>query len=485
MRRAAISLLILAIVLPAVADAAPRRRSVRKTTFIPAGSRGKVMSEVVGANDPGPVSGSCNATRRSCDAAKYCFPGTNSACLEAGFADGQAWRACIYTTEYGGGTQGPSKGFAIGPVDFRKEAGAPWERVLYTAGTAEIFTGYDNVAANSNSTRLYDTRVSTWRNINGTIDHNWSRNPLTPEHVPQATGELITLSKDQSFGPRIAAECRDRGIAWLCHGQDRFGGTPTQTKVRRGEELVLWGVFDAANYDFVVEYGFRDDGSISFRTGATGYNNPRLCTPEVNGCGGVPHIHDVLWRVDADVNGGASDSILETAHEDGNPQRDEERPFNGGVEGGIVWNPNELTSLLIEDESRVNRFGHHPGYGIHPQRFGNARQSIVTPQSSELVWTQYDFWATRWKPEENTAWADRYFFPDRYLTEYTTFPAPEGLQETDVVLWYMATAHHDPIDEDREPDGDYGITLAHFFGFEMSPHNVFEANPLGRPTICE
>ena len=56
---------------------------------------------------------------------------------------------------------------------------------------------------------------------------------------------------------------------------------------------------------------------------------------------------------------------------------------------------------------------------------------------------------------------------------------------TDVVLWYLATAHHDPIDEDRQPDGMYGVTLAHFFGFELNPHNLFPQNPLGGPKICD
>jgi hypothetical protein len=481
MRALAISLLIVAFVFPS--EAAARRRSVRKTTTVPAGDGGKIMSAVVDPNGPGPAAGSCNTTRTTCDAAKYCFPGTNSACVQAGFADGQAWRACIYATQYGSGATGPSKGFAVGPVDFRREADAPWQRVLYTAGTAEIFTGYD-MPGHPNGTRLYDTRVSIWRNLDGVIRHNWSINPLTPEHVPAATGQLITLSQDQAFGPRIAAECRDRGIAWLCHGQDSQG-RPAGTNVRRGEELVLWGVFDAANYDFVVEYGFRDDGSVSFRTGATGYNNPRLCTGEPGGCGAVPHIHDVLWRVDVDANEAGRNSIFQMAHKDGDPAVDEEKPFNNGVEGGIEWNPAELTSLVIEDESRVNAFGHHPGYGIHPLRFGNARQSIVTASTSEREWTKFDFWASRWHPEENTAWADRYTFPDKYLNDYTTKPAPEGLSDTDVVLWYMATAHHDPIDEDREPDGDWGVTLAHFFGFEMTPHNLFEENPLGRPVICD
>jgi hypothetical protein len=469
--------LLLVLLLPSLHADAAKRRSVRKTTT-PIDERGKLMAAVVDPNGPGPAAGSCNATRKTCDAAKYCFPNTNSACVEAGFADGQAWRACIYATQYGSGSAGMSKGFAVGPVDFRATATAAWQRVLYTAGTAEIFTGYDDLPADQNRTRLYDTRFSQWQRVNGRTLHNWSIHPLTPAHVPEGSGQLLTLAQDavEGFGPRAAAECRDRGIAWLCHGN-------AATAVRRGEELVLWGVFDAANYDFVVEYGFRDDGSMNFRAGATGYNNPRLCTGEPGGCGAVPHIHDVLWRIDSDLNEGARDHVHQTAHKDGNPQTDEERPFNNGLEGGIEWNPAELTSVVIEDVSRVNRFGNHPGYEIHPLRFGNARQNIVTQSTSEKEWTKYDFWISRWKPEENTAWADRYTFPDKYLNAYTT--TPESIHDTDVVLWYMATAHHDPIDEDRQPNGDWGITLAHFFGFEMSPHNLFEANPLGRPGICD
>ncbi|HEX2062069.1 MAG TPA: hypothetical protein VHK90_15110, partial [Thermoanaerobaculia bacterium] len=241
MRALAISFLLVTLTFPADAE---RRRSVRKTTT-PVDERGKIMASVVGPNDPGPGAGSCNTTRTTCDAAKYCFPNTNSACVQAGFADGQAWRACIYATQYGSGNAGPSKGFAVGPVDFRPAANAPWQRVIYTAGTAEIFTGYDELPSDQNRTRLYDTRVSTWTRANGVVRHNWSLNPLTAEHVPSATGQLLTLSQDGAFGPRAAAECRDRGIAWLCHGN-------AATNVRRGEELVLWGVFDAANYDFVV-----------------------------------------------------------------------------------------------------------------------------------------------------------------------------------------------------------------------------------------
>ena len=41
---------------------------------------------------------------------------------------------------------------------------------------------------------------------------------------------------------------------------------------RRGQKLLLWGVLDAANYRYIIEYGFQDDGVITFRVGSTGRN---------------------------------------------------------------------------------------------------------------------------------------------------------------------------------------------------------------------
>lgn len=444
---------------------------------------GKVMRDVVvpAVPDPEPAAASCGTTLRACDAAKYCFPGTNSACVQAGFVDGQAWRACIYATEYGSNpNRGPSKGLAVGPVDFRPSTDAPWQRAIYTAGTAEIFTGYDGVTPIPLVTRLYDTFGASWSKEGGTTSYNWSLNALTPAHLP-AGGKLLTLSRDAAFGSRAAAECRDRGIAWLCHGSKR-------TDVRRGEELVLWGVFDSANYDFLIEYGFRDDGTISFRTGATGYNNlnfgrtGRCPSPGNPSCGDIPHVHDILWRVDVDIAGGTSDAVRETAHVDGPPfARDEEGPFNGGLEGGISWRPERYTSVVIENTARVNANGNRQGYAIHPLRFGNARQFPI----GEKEWTDNDIWITAWHPNENTAWADVYQTPGAYLNLYASPTGRESITATDVVLWYTATAHHDPIDEDRQPTGDYGITLAHYFGFELSPHNLFPQNPLGGPRICD
>ena len=86
------------------------------------------------------------------------------------------------------------------------------------------------------------------------------------------------------ISPHVCKEVRDRGLMWK-----DFGG------VRRGEELVLWGAINAANYRYIQEYTFRDAGVITARMGATGQNLP--------GAELTPHAHNAIWRIDIDLNG--------------------------------------------------------------------------------------------------------------------------------------------------------------------------------------
>ncbi len=392
---------------------------------------------------PGPI---CSLSQ--CDP-NSCPLGPNRACLLQTFQDIQ-WRICAYSSQFGSASNQQSKGYEVGPVYLRQLSGANngWRQVLYRATPAEVFTPY-----HSGSPHFYDTQFTNWS--------NWRRPVTTADAGPNGT--LITLSQDGAFGPSLVAECRDRGPAWLCKGnQGSF--------VRRGQELALWGVFDTGNYDFITEYGFRDDGTITLRTGATGYNNPNQPTD--------PHMHDVLWRIDMDLNGAGGDTALLTEHREpsGSPPQaaDFEVPFNNGVEGFADWEDLEFTSLVVED-STVNTHGQRLGYAFEPSRTGTARH--IEP------WTRHDFWVTRWRPAEETGWASPWKTPDQYLFPYIS--NQESVANADLVLWYLASGHHHPIDEDRDNQGGFAVTLTHWFGLELHPHNFFDANPMGAPAICD
>jgi Cu2+-containing amine oxidase len=242
--------------------------------------------------------------------------------------------------------------------------------------------------------------------------------------------------------------------------------------VRRGKELVVWGVYDAGNYDYIQEFTFRDDGTIALRSGATGYLNPER--PE------DAHTHDSLWRIDLDVNGAGGDSAFVSRHVEpllndpsGLDSSDELAPFNGGVEGAEDWKPEEFNTLVIQDSAK-NASGRAMSYELEPERTGTIRHFGGSEQ-----WSRHDFWVTRFKTAEDTSWATMNPFtgPDGFLLPYVS--DHESVEQGDLVVWYLAGAHHEPISEDLDLNQKPAVTNVHWYGFELKPHDFFDFNPLG------
>jgi Cu2+-containing amine oxidase len=393
-----------------------------------------------------------------------CSTSQPSTCVEVAFPE-TAWRACI-------SNQG-RRGLVLGPADLRRNHSAPWMRVLREGSAAEIFVPYHGL-----NLRLYDYETTSAQSVR----------EVTPADAGP-NGTVLTLSGASL--PQVAAEMNDRGIAWLCKEGRSIS--------RRGQELVLWGVLDAANYDFISEYRLRDDGSIGFRLGATGYNNPFLPPRSTT----EAHMHDVVWRIDVDLNGSANDSALQFRHIEtaASPlvNSDLEEAFNGGREGVAQWNPLEFHTIGVEDTATTNVYGHNIGYVLRPSASGIARHyGEAAGLRRRERFTQSDYAVTTYKQSERDALFDsshvRYLQPDQYLLGEDSFAGmgvsdSENISGADIVLWYRSAAHHDPHDEDHAP-GDpqdlmTGITSVHWQGVELEPHNLFDFNPLGGPSRAQ
>src|SRR5205823_2694512 len=116
---------------------------------------------------------------------------------------------------------------------------APWLKVLENLRLSEIFVPYNN------GTRIYDIGAQ------GSYD--------LLKHTKADAGVNGTLLNNGL----VVKELRDTGILWKYREQ-----------VRRGQELVLWSTLSAGNYNYIMEYSFRGDGSIHSRLGSTGRNLP-------------------------------------------------------------------------------------------------------------------------------------------------------------------------------------------------------------------
>jgi primary-amine oxidase len=222
--------------------------------------------------------------------------------------------------------------------------------------------------------------------------------------------------------------------------------------VRRGEELVLWGVLHAGNYDYIIEWTFQDDGTFSGRMGSTGPT--RRKTPTQG------HMHNFTWRLDIDLNGADGDTVHWTRHREsvqtetdpGTTATDSEALVS--TETSLLWNPTEFTTVAVTDATLQNANGRPTAYELIPFRWGTARH--------REAFTKADFWITRYKPTELLA------------AKLPSYMNSEAVGRQDVVLWYTGSAHH----EEGMRDEDSNTVPVKWVGFTLKPKNLFAGTPL-------
>ena len=155
--------------------------------------------------------------------------------------------------------------------------------------------------------------------------------------------------------PRVAVECRESGIAWLC----KNSGDATKNIRRRVYEVVVWAVYDGGNYDNIIEYRFREDGSVGFRYGATGAVSSSHPT--------TSHIHNGVWRVSTQLLSRTDNEALQFSHKTASDQKSaQDIDTSLSTEAAVNWDPLQFTELTVRSTSQNNSYGHKMGYDFVP-----------------------------------------------------------------------------------------------------------------------
>jgi Cu2+-containing amine oxidase len=371
------------------------------------------------------------------------------------------------------------KGLSIVDVSIQAAQFTSKQYMIKHAGLADIFVPYDDGTFDP-----YDMHYS----------YN-SMDPIESADLPSYLSSLVFLrSLEPDFLlcgffhlcyvgdaiPKVGVECRETGLAWLCKQSRNIR--------RRMHEVVVWGVYDGGNYDNIIEYRFREDGSIGFRYGATGYVNP--------GKTAAPHVHNGLWRVSTKLFDRTDNNALEFVHVNnpgGASSTDSELPIP--TETSLLWEPLKFSTVMIQSATKQNKHQNPMGYEFIPwNRTGTGRFS-QNPADKQL-WTLNDYYLTNDNPGEDGSgtgtnnWRYTWYSPDDYLLSYLN---GQGIGATGdgIVVWYISSVHHEPTDSDSAEDTldlDYapytGVTPIHWSGFDMDPHNLFDYNPLGGPPRC-
>ncbi len=323
------------------------------------------------------------------------------------FGVGSAWNLCVATVS--------KFGFIIYDAGYRRSASEHFISVLSDARLGEIFVPY-----HTGTPRFGD--ISQF---------NFAPLVLNANDCP-APGTLID-------GNKICRELRDYGLAWK-----------NDSRVLRGKQWVYWAALDASNYNYIIEWSFRDDGAILARAGSTG---PKLGGPDDP----RGHMHNFTWRLDIDLNGPRGDTAYINKHEENlsvSPSTADDSRSRISNEGARVWTAENFTSLSVFDNRLKNGNSRPTSYEIVPFRSGTARHSED--------FMKQDFWVTAYKPDEILANGLTGYIADGQSTE-----------NTDIVVWYTTSAHHenDARDEDRQ------TTPVKWVGFDLMPNNLFDGTP--------
>jgi Cu2+-containing amine oxidase len=332
------------------------------------------------------------------------------------------------------------QGLGITGATFRPSATAAPVTVLWEGRFADVFVPYHN---GDPVFRFHDLQ---WGYLI----------PLTPADCPASEGGTLRTLPNET-GPRVCQEIRPTGVAW----RDTYG-------VRRGTELVLWGVYDMGNYKMIMEWSFRDDGVLQGRAGATGFNTPTYPWEA--------HMHNVLWRLDVDVAGSDHDRAALKTHWEttaGLTATDQEQTVTH--EAGFMWQAPAFTGMLVEDGVRQNARSHATGYVLVPLRTGTAEH--------QEPFTQRNLWVTLY----NHASAANCGGVPEISWDLPCYANAQPVNDADVILWYMGSIHHHPRDEDGvASEGDpntttdntfTGVTPVMWTGFMLMPHNLFDGPP--------
>jgi Cu2+-containing amine oxidase len=316
-------------------------------------------------------------------------------------------------------------GLVITGASFQKSPRDPFIYVLFDGRLGEIFVPY-----HSGSPR--------YRDISGfPPPFDFKNLPLDPAKFPPPR-QII------GNGKYICKEMR-KYLAWM---QDDL--------VRYGEEVVYFSVLGAGNYNYIMEWTFRDDGAILVRAGSTG---PKIDAGSATSQG---HMHNFTWRLDIDLNGAGGDSAYLTSHLENltvSPSNAMDKRALISEEGSRVWNPQHFNTLVIEDSTLKN--GNTPpratSYELVPMRSGTARHTED--------FTKEDFWVTRYRPEQILA---------NKLPTYIS--NQQATANQDLVIWYAGSEHH----ETNSRAEDNNTVPIIWTGFELIPNNLFDGTPFYR-----
>ncbi|WP_353945387.1 copper amine oxidase [Streptomyces sp. HUAS MG91] len=421
---------------------------VRRARFRPAatltGLTGLAVTALLGtalATAPSAVAGPQKAPAAATPACSAAYQ------IEQVLDGGTTWRMCWHYNTL--------SGLVLDNVSYQPKSEPKPIAVLTSARLAQVHVPYDDGEAE------YD-------DITGT-DFGQALQNLKPAECPGGTIKTVKVP-DMGNVNGLCTTTRARGHAYRLNDDASTGGNGKLYSAQ-GKDLLVYTVNKASWYEYITEWRFSSDGTITSNVGATGSLSPY----DYNGTDGKgwpigkgatayaeSHSHNVFWRLNFGLDGSAKakveqyDSKVTPPRGNGSPTTKTTRtPVTKELAGDVA----DMRWWRVVSTAGKNGDGHPRSYEFVPGR------SSKYPGRS---FTKHDVYFTEYKKCEQYA-SDN---PSANCGGTSVDKWVSGQTLTHPITWVNIGFHHIARDEDQQP------MPVHWQGFSIAPRDVTAMNPL-------
>ncbi|MFJ8792691.1 copper amine oxidase [Streptomyces sp. NPDC102462] len=371
--------------------------------------------------------------------------------IEQKLAGGTTWRMCWrYDSK---------AGLVLDDVSYQPKGETKPIKVLNSARLGQIHVPYDDGSVE------YDD-LTGFGFAQGLMN-------LAPGECPGGT--IKTVKVPDAWDPRhpdvkgLCTTTRTRGHAYRMQGD-----SATKVYQAQGKDLLVYTVNQVGWYEYISEWRFQDDGTITMNVGATG----SLSYEDYDAGDGrgwpigkgakayaTSHSHNVFWRLDFGLDGSSKTKIEQYDSTVTAPARGQEAPTakttRTKVTKELAGDHKTYRWWRVVSATGKNKDGHARSYEIVPG---------ATTRYPGRSYTRHDVYFTQYNKCEQFASNNTGNCPagagksvDKWVNGQTL---------THPVVWMNVGFHHIARDEDQQP------MPVHWQGFSLAPRDVTAMNPL-------
>ncbi|WP_327661013.1 MULTISPECIES: copper amine oxidase [unclassified Streptomyces] len=367
--------------------------------------------------------------------------------IEQTLDGGTTWRMCWHYNTLAG--------LVLDDVSYQPKGEAQPIRVLTSARLAQVHVPYDDGEAE------YD-------DVTGT-DFGQALQNLKPAECPGGTIKTVKVP-DMGNVKGLCTTTRARGHAYRLSDDYSTGGSG-KVYSAQGKDLLVYTVNKASWYEYITEWRFASDGTITSNVGATGSLSPY----DYDGTDGKgwpigkgatayaeSHSHNVFWRLNFGLDGSPKakveqyDSKVTPPNGDGSPTTKTTRtPVTKELAGDVK----DMRWWRVVSTAGKNKDNHPRSYELVPGR---------SNRFPGRAFTKHDVYFTEYKKCEQYA-SDN---PAANCGGTSVNKWVNGQTLKHPITWVNIGFHHIARDEDQQP------MPVHWQGFSLAPRDVTAMNPL-------